>query len=99
MTTNVRDTSLAAYDALDLTQGQTKIMRFLSENTYRCDWTRGEIAKYGGFPIQSVCGRVNELLAQGRLTEQERVRPCRVTGNSAHPVSIPREPEQTSLLP
>ena len=98
MRTNVRDTSLTAYDALDLTQGQAKVLRFLSENTYRADWTRGEIAKYGGFPIQSVCGRVNELLAQGRLTEQEQVRPCRVTGNSAHPVSIPRLPYQSSLL-
>lgn len=93
----VRDTSLAAYDAAELTKGQARILGFLRANTYRADWTRQEIAKLSGFPINVVCPRVLELIERGVLVELPTARPCRFTGSNAHPVRLAPTNEQLAL--
>lgn len=93
----IRDTSLGAYDRAELTKGQAKILGFLRANTYRADWTRQEIAKLSGFPINVVCPRVLELIERGVLVELEATRVCRFTGNAAHPVRLAPTNEQLAL--
>lgn len=79
----VRQTSLEAlrkYRAAG--KGQTHraiILDFLINNPGK---TRGEISALTGVSLQSVCGRVNELLGYGVVVEVGR-RKCTVTGSSA----------------
>ena len=58
----IRDTSLAAYASLDLTAGQRRVLGWLVEHAPARWMTRQQIADESRIPIQSVCGRVNELL-------------------------------------
>lgn len=51
------------------------------------DYSRSELADLSGLRLSSVCGRVNELLAVGRLTEAPR-RVCLVTGRTVKPVML-----------
>lgn len=85
----VADTSIDAYRNLsvgDLSRGQAAVMRVIGE---RLDYTRAEIAALAGLPLQSVCGRVNELVAAGKLENGPR-RLCSKTGNPSNPVRLPR---------
>ncbi|WP_395652540.1 MarR family transcriptional regulator [Brevundimonas sp.] len=85
----VADTSIYAYRSLtvgDLSKGQAAVMRVIGERT---DHTRAEIAARAGIPLQSVCGRVNELIAAGLLEHGPR-RLCSRTKNPANPVRLPR---------
>lgn len=91
----VADTSIDAYRSLtvgDLSKGQAAVMRVIGE---RLDYTRAEIAALAGIPLQSVCGRVNELVAAGLLENGPR-RLCSKTGNAAKPLRLPKK--QTELI-
>ena len=84
----VADTSIDAYRAhtvRDLSDGQALVMAYIRPTV---DFTRSEIARASGIPLQSVCGRVNELVAAGRLEHGPR-RNCSITGNGANPVRLP----------
>ena len=97
----VADTSLIAYDKIISTQKMSR------QQIAIIDWverignkfsgiTRSELSEASGIRLSSVCGRVNELVAIGKLEELPR-RPCRVTKSSAHPVR-PKGFEQMSLF-
>ena len=88
MKTNVADTSIEAYHGHtvgDLTEGQRRVMAVIKEGR---DYSRAEIAKASGLPLQSVCGRVNELLTAKRLEHGPR-RECAITQNTVNPVRLP----------
>lgn len=92
----IADTSLDAYrehrDSGELGEQQKKVMLFF--HTKGGEHTRSELAEKIPMRLSSVCGRVNELIKLGYLTEAER-RPCKVTGINAHPVKLP--PRQLEL--
>jgi len=83
---NIRDTSLTAFDSAKITQGQRRVLDFMSRNPWR-DFTRNELARESGIPINCICPRVNELIAAGVLEERVR-RGCRFSGKQAHPVRL-----------
>jgi len=88
MKTAMASTSLDAYRShtvRDLSEGQARVMAAVRP---RVDFTRAELAKASGMPLQSVCGRVNELVSAGELEHGPR-RLCSVTGNAANPVRLP----------
>lgn len=92
MKTNVRDTSIAAYDSVDLSRGQRRVVEFLMKYPER-DWTRNELATKSGIPINCVTPRVLELIRAGVLEERVR-RGCRVSGKQAHAIRVaPRQME------
>ena len=88
--TAIRDTSIKAYYELaanqQLTAQQRKIVAYLAFHAHR-DHTRAEIAKGTGLLLQSVCGRVRELL-DAQTIQEAQARPCRESGRSAHPLSL-----------
>lgn len=92
----IADTSRDNYrehrDSGKLGEQQRKLMVWF--HVEQGEHTRSEIALATGMRLSSVCGRINELIALGYLTEAAR-RPCMVTGKSAHPVKIP--PRQIPL--
>lgn len=47
--------------------------------------TRNEIGRDLKIPLSSVCGRVNELMKAGSVTDEPR-RKCSVTGRNSHEV-------------
>lgn len=91
----VADTSLDAYrshSVRDLSAGQARVMACIRPGL---DFTRAEIAHASGMALQSVCGRVNELVSAGRLEDAPR-RLCSRTGNASRPVRLPSK--QLELL-
>jgi hypothetical protein len=90
MKTAMSDTSLDAYRAHTvraLSAGQRRVMDVIRPGV---DFTRAEIAHASGMPLQSICGRVNELVTAGRLENGPR-RICSRTGNAANPLRLPSE--------
>jgi hypothetical protein len=87
---SVADTSLDAYrahrDSGELGAQQRKVMLFF--HTFGGQHTRSELAEKIPMRLSSVCGRVNELVELGYLTEGPR-RLCSVTQRNAHPVKLP----------
>ena len=85
---NVRQTSREAYEEMVLSgRGATQraiVLRFLL-NFHR-PATRGEIAYHSGITINSVCGRVNELLKDGKIKEVDK-RACTITKHPAYRVA------------
>lgn len=92
---NSRDTSLQAYDGMQSKLGaqQQRIVSFLT--THERPMTRGELAALTGLAINSVCGRVKELLDAGVLIE-DPARACKFSGRSAHPLKV--APRQRELI-
>ena len=86
MKTNVRNTSIEAYYGIDISAGQAKIVAFLRRHP-GVTFTRGEISKLADIPINSVSGRVHELIQCGVLEERIR-RACRFSGKQCHPVRL-----------
>lgn len=87
MKTNVRQTSMEAYLEVKektMTPQQKKVLSVLSGD--QPDYSRLEISYLSGIPINSVCGRVNELLKSGAIVETEP-RKCSITGKTILPVS------------
>jgi len=62
----VADTSRAAYRKQDLTAGQRRVLGAFRDGA---SLTRHEIAHRQDMPLQTVCGRVHELLHAGALRE------------------------------
>ena len=84
----VADTSIDAYRAhtvRDLSDGRRRVMAYIRPGV---DFTRNEIAKGTGMPINVVTPRVRELLDRGELEQGPR-RLCSGTGNGANPVRLP----------
>lgn len=86
MKTNVRDTSIEAYDEMKgsgkLTNMQRKVLDAMATGR---DYSRAELAKSTGMQLSSICGRVFELKEKGRIAEAP-IRPCKITGKTVHPV-------------
>lgn len=61
------------------------ILRFIVKNKRATGWSRSELAEETGIRLSSVCGRVNELIAKGRLLPAP-MRKCRITGRKVNPV-------------
>ena len=83
---------MRSHSVRDLSAGQRRVMDVIRPGL---DFTRAEIAHAAGVPLQSVCGRVNELVTAGRLENGPR-RICSRTGNPANPVRLPSK--QLELL-
>lgn len=80
-----RDTSRAAYANVELSVREAEVMRYILAHTRPgWDWTRAELARAMGWRDGPMCGRVNALIAKGRLIEGP-VRACRV-GKAGHSV-------------
>jgi hypothetical protein len=86
MKTNVRDTSIEAYHGIDISAGQAKVVAFLLRHP-GVNFTRGEISALTGIPINSITGRVHELIQCGVLEERVR-RACKFSGKQCHPVRL-----------
>ena len=67
----------------DITQAQD----ILSHIIPGYDYSRQELKQLTGLEINSVCGRVNELLKAGKL-EQGEIRACNVTGRTIRSVRL-----------
>lgn len=85
MKTNVRESSIDCYHGIDLNRGQAKVIAFLVEHPG--EYTRNEIAKLSGIPINAVCGRINELIESGAVEERVR-RTDRYTGKQSHGIRL-----------
>lgn len=90
----VRDTSLAAYRALEWSgklaaQEKVVVDHFLAHQDRT--FTRMELADDLGLGIQSICGRVNKLIAEPfAVLEELGRRTCQSTGNSANELALRR---------
>ncbi len=88
-TVGVRGTSVEAHRKLKasgkLTAQQEAVMAWLRSRIG--DATRQEISRGSGIAINAVCGRVKELMDAGEIVETGRRR-CRVTGETANPVTV-----------
>ena len=54
------------------------------------NFSRAELAEHLGLRLSSVCGRINELIKGGHVTERPK-RSCLITGKTICPVRIKRE--------
>lgn len=88
----VRDTSLVAFDCLDLTAGQRRVLNWLGAQPPGAKFTRQEIADQSRIPLQSVCGRVNELLHDYQDPPLEEL-PAK---DGAHPIRLKNKPPEGS---
>jgi AraC-like DNA-binding protein len=90
MRTQVRDTSILTYDQLkaadELTPLQRQIVELVRAGRGR-DFSRKEISRQTGLEINTVAGRVNELVSLGVLVDG-RCRQCTVTHRYIHPVRL-----------
>jgi len=93
LTSHVRDTSREAYKehagSGKLTERQGQIIYYLRFKPQ--GQTRSEIAQGTTLRLSSVCGRVNELIKLGVLTDGPR-RKCSVTGINSHVVTLTPRP-------
>jgi DNA-binding MarR family transcriptional regulator len=89
--TNMQDTSLLAYNQININRRQQQIMEVFWKHP-TCTYTNRELGKYLGWEICSVTGRVKELrgedprfqhLVKHPLLEKASRRVCNVTGNLA----------------
>lgn len=81
----IRDTSLAAYDRVDLSDGQRKVLQAFELGPGLLELTRQDIADRTGMKLQTVCGRVNELLHDFTPPKLEEL-PAR---HGKHPLRLP----------
>ena len=96
MRTAVADTSIEAYrkwSVRDLSDAHMRLLRVICEGK---DYSRAELAETTGMKLQTVCGRINELVTARRL-EHGPQRKCAVSGNTVNPVRHP-QPEQLQLF-
>lgn len=88
MKTAVADTSIERYKAMvaegEVTRVQAAILCKMEEGK---EYTRAELSERSHLPINTVCGRVNELVKDDRL-EESGVRKCSVTGYTAKTVRL-----------
>lgn len=89
----IAETSRQRYHKLvetgDVSRQQAELMSFMSPGK---DYTRAELSQISGLMINAVTGRVNELLQDGKLEEQDgEKRKCSVTGYTAKVVRMSAE--------
>lgn len=95
----VRDTSMAAYRALEwsgkLGEQEQTVVDFFLANPNPDGWTRQELSrrvewKGKPMPINAVCGRVNALLAEpfNVLVELDTKKTCSVTANRVNALAL-----------
>lgn len=94
MRTAVTETSLQAYHGLPARQLMSQADRIMAAVDKGCR-TRNEIARSTGMPINAVTGRVNELIAAGRLY---RGLPVRDMASGKQCETVRRTPRQGSLI-
>lgn len=86
----IADTSREAYRRAlasgRVSLGQKEVLRGFEPDPDR-DYTRAELGEIVGRRSGPICARVNELVQRGYLVQLPR-RPCRVTGELAHPVRL-----------
>ena len=74
--TRIADTSMEAYGSTKasgrVAEVQDKIIAFMKK--WRGPLTRQDLEHYLGEPINVICGRVNELLEEGRLLVNGRTK-------------------------
>lgn len=93
--TQVRDTSIEAYHNISNTYKATvcdSIYSIVAESnsalSLREIQSRYNSTHQASIDVSTVSGRVNELIAAGRLERTAPVRKCTFSGKSVHPVSI-----------
>jgi hypothetical protein len=79
-------TSLAAAMALDPDWQATQCGIVYAAIKARADATREELTEATGLPIQTICGRVDNLLKMGMVYEPEGVTRPTKSGRQAHVV-------------
>lgn len=88
---DVRDTSRAAYAeqrvAGRLSHTQARIHALLKRDPAQ-DYTRSEIGRALGLPINVVTGRVNELIHLKHMAEERGKRACAVSGKTVYAVGV-----------
>ena len=85
----IRDTSLAAYQRM-IASGKRPpqwMIVFQAVNRSANGLTRSEIEGNTGLKLAAVCGRVNELIKEGILSDTG-TRKCRATKERAHVVIV-----------
>lgn len=85
---SVRDTSLRAYDEIQDTGRAHSLRETILDviAAHPAGITRKAISEATGLPINTVAGRVNELLKADAIAELPAERDL-ITGRSAHPVT------------
>jgi len=90
-------TSMLAYQQLlatnSLSPARRRVVEILEEHGK--PMTRAEISQYSymyptpkAYPLQSICGRVNELIEMGALLEDGSTKRCSVSKNTAKLVKL-----------
>lgn len=89
MKTNVSNSSINTYYGVVLPMLPRLQMAILKVIARRKGWwSRREIASAANLEINTVCGRVNELLEAGHLIESDELMRCPVTGRSVRMVRV-----------
>ena len=85
---SVAETSLMAYEE-HIASGKVGAQAQSIINSMRTeqDYSRRELARLTGLELSSICGRVNELVAIGKLEECDKRR-CAVTGKTIKPIKL-----------
>jgi hypothetical protein len=87
--TNVRSSSLAAYDRAGrdgtLSKQQALIMAHITPGR---DYSLQELVRLTGLPVNVISGRCNELRT-AKLLEHGPDRKCSLTTRTIHPVRLP----------
>lgn len=85
---SVRDTSIAAHEEIKgsgtMSKQQRAVLDLVRKHPGK---TRLELSQISGMRLSSVCGRVNELV-RAKLIDDAEVRPCSLTGKSAHVLKL-----------
>ena len=92
MKTNVRNTSLTAYNELKQGKLSTQQQTILNHLQHGKNYSLQEIVKITGYAINAVSGRVNNLKKLNLLVESIEKRPCSITGKTIQPVELPAMP-------
>lgn len=98
---NVRDTSIRAYHAMQddgsLTRSEEAVLDALRRFVHQVGrpLTRRELSKLSGLDIAGVSGRINSLIAKGRVQEGRQRRDT-ITGKTAY--ELIAEPAQRELF-
>lgn len=98
MKTNVRTTSLDAYQSIKfvpLGRQEKTVLRAVAGLIECCQdaagWvSRRQIALMARMETATVAARVNALVCAGRLIESDETMPCPITGRQVHMVTLPR---------
>jgi DNA-binding MarR family transcriptional regulator len=101
MLTNVRESSLEAFNAMQslgkFGLQECRIMAFFKENAHR-DFTRREIAHFLDMETGTVAARVNALIKTESLAERKDRRECEISKKNVTVVGLPLPTGQQKLF-